>query len=500
MRCWKRGYACGVVCVALLCRAQEPTNEDAYTLHLRDGAAETAQGNFATAMADIQAAMALRPGAAAGWYELGSLLGQTGDFPGAEAAFRRAIQLQPSLSKAHFSLALTLIGNPQNKEDWPGAIAECREALKLQPDYPEALNLLGAGLNKQGQPDAAIEALQRAVQLMPGLAPAHFNLGLAFESNDHLDDAAKEYRAAIAAKGNYPEANSALGKLLLRMGKTEQAKLELERALHLNPDLTDAHYTRARILQSLHRNQEAEAEFAIANELGERQSNGVKSSQLSNNGLELAAKGDLAGAAAALREAIALKLDYGVPHYNLGLILADMGQTAAALQELSKAISLLPGQVGPWFELGRVLLLAKDNRGALEAFRWAAYLAPSNAAVRTELARLRANDAESLDRPLSKPKIGSAADTAAAHLAYAQELNARRDFAGAAGELLRALALDPGMKVARRNLATAYANQAQKDRAVLEYRKILIAFPDDSAAQAALAGIPTGPSPASRKP
>jgi Flp pilus assembly protein TadD len=183
-------YSAGVLCLSLICTAQQP--EDPYTQHLRDGATETAQGNFSAAMADIQAARALRPDDAAGWYELGSLLGQTGDFPGAEAAFRRAILLQPDMAKAHYGLALTLIGNPQSKEDWPSAIAECREALKLRPDYPEALNLLGAGLNKIAQPDAAIEVLEHATQLSPSLAQAHFNLGLALESNDRLDDAAKE--------------------------------------------------------------------------------------------------------------------------------------------------------------------------------------------------------------------------------------------------------------------------------------------------------------------
>jgi tetratricopeptide (TPR) repeat protein len=482
-------YSACVLCLSLICTAQQP--EDPYTQHLRDGATETAQGNFSAAMADIQAARALRPDDAAGWYELGSLLGQTGDFPGAEAAFRQAILLQPDMAKAHYGLALTLIGNPQNKEDWPSAIAECREALKLRPDYPEALNLLGAGLNKIAQPDAAIEVLERAIQLSPSLAQAHFNLGLALESNDRLDDAAKEYRAAVAAKGEYAEASSALGRLLLRMGKTESAEQEVERALRSNPDLTDAQYTRARILQSLHRNQDAAIEFAIAKDLTERQANGIQSSQRSNQGLELAKKGDMAGAASTLKKAIALKPDYGVPHFNLGLIMADQGQNAAAIQELSKAASLLPGQAAPWFELGRVLSLSKDNRGALELTAWAAHLDPSNAAVQSELRRLRASVpfAASEADVLSQPKFGAASDIAAAHVAFAEELIKQGDDQGAAGELLRALALQPANKDARSKLAAAYANLGQKDRAVLEYQKLLLAFPDDAPGHIALGKI-----------
>jgi tetratricopeptide (TPR) repeat protein len=397
------------------------------------------------------------------------------------------------MAKAHYGLALTLIVNPQETEDWAGAVAECREALKLQPAYPEALNLMGVGLTKQGQYAAAIAAHEQALQLSPALPEAHFNLGLALESSDRLDDAAKEYRAAIAAKGQYPEASSALGKLLLRIGKPAEAEQAVMQALHANPDLTDAQYTRARILQSLHRNQEAAIGFAIAKELTERPANGIQSSRMSNQALAVASKGDLAAAAATLRNAIALKPDYGVPHFNLGLILADEGNTAAAVQELSKAISLLPGEAAPWFELGRVLEAAKDDRGARGAVAWAAHLAPSNQAIAAELGRLQASASIAAGsagvQAMEPPAIGARTDTADAHFDFAQELNRQGDFEGAIGELLRSLVLQPAQQAARRDLAAAFANLGQNERAVMEYYKLLLAFPKDAAAHTALGKI-----------
>jgi tetratricopeptide (TPR) repeat protein len=483
----------GLFSLAISCVAQQTAAEDPYAQHLRDGVALAAKGDLSSAMGQIQAAIALRPDDAGGWYQLGSLLGETGDFPNAGAAFRHALSLQPTMAKAHYGMALTLIGNPQETEDWAGAVAECRDALKYQPTYPEALNLMGVGLTKQGQYVAAINALEQAIQLSPAYPEADFNLGLALESDERLDDAAKEYRAAISAKGQYPEASSALSKLLLRMGKPAAAEQEVTRALHTNPDLTDAHYTRARILHSLHRNQEAETEFAIAKELTERPANGILSSQMSNQALAVASKGDLDGATSTLRRAIVLKPDYGVPHFNLGLILADQSKTAAAIQELSKAISLLPGQAPPWFELGRVLELAKDDRGAMQAVAWAAHLAPSNAQIKTELARLQgsasvASDSAALTA-VQPPAIGARSDTADAHIAFAQELNRQRDFQGAIGELLRSLALQPGMEDARRDLAQAFENLGDHDRAVLEYRKLLVSFPADATAHIALGKI-----------
>ena len=250
-------------------RAQAPqTSEDAFVQRLKAATDEAAQSDIASALADAKAALALNPNRADGWFELGSILGQAGDFQGAEAAFRRAIQLQPDLAKAHYNLALTFIGNPQGKMDWAGAIAECREALKFQPDFPQALNLLGAGLAATDQPDEAALVLEHAIQLAPTLAEAHFTLGTTLESKDRLDEACKEYRAAVAAKGKYPEATSALASLLFRMGKTGEAEEQADEALRLNPDLTAAHYTLARILRSLGRRSEAAVEFADGARLG----------------------------------------------------------------------------------------------------------------------------------------------------------------------------------------------------------------------------------------
>jgi tetratricopeptide (TPR) repeat protein len=255
--------------------------------------------------------------------------------------------------------------------------------------------------------------------------------------------------------------------------------------LRLNPDLTDAHYTLARILRSLNRNQEAAVEFAEAKELIERQPNGIQSSQLSNSALELASKGDLAGANLALHKAIVLKPDYGVPHYNLGLILADSGNLAGAVQELTKAISLLPGQYKTWFDLGRVLRHKKDDPGALAALSWAAYLAPSDAAVRSELASLQTETNHAIPdsgTALRRPRVGAASDTAADHFAFAMELNSEGDFQGAVGEFLRSLALQPAMIEARRGLAGAYVRLGQNDAGLLEYYKILRSAPEDAQA------------------
>jgi tetratricopeptide (TPR) repeat protein len=448
-------------------------------------------GDISGARSDVMAILSANPDFALGWYELGSVLGQSGDFRGAETAFRRAIDLEPGLARAHFGLALALIANPQENQDWQGAILECRAALKYQPGYVEALNLLGAGLSASGQTAEAVQVLRRAIDLAPTLAEAHFNLALALERGDRLEEAANEYHAAITARPEYPEAICAFGKLLLREGKTSEAQQEFERALRLNPDLADAHYNLARILRIQNDDAQAKIEFAEANDLMSRQPKTIQSAQLSNQGLELAAKGDHAQAIILFHKAISLKADYGVPHFNLGLILAADGKTSEAAQELSKAISLMPSEYKTWLNLGRVLKRAGDFDGAYYALAWAALLSPNDPAVKTELTSLRANDPTRVakfesERNLRRPAIGAASDTAEDHYNFAAELIERGDFEGATGELLRSVSIDPRMLKARRSLGETFEKLQENDRALLEYFKLIRLNDKDASVQLAI--------------
>jgi tetratricopeptide (TPR) repeat protein len=484
-----------VVCILVmftLARSEaQSREEDGVVGPIHVAAEKAGKGDISSATADMMAVLATNPNSALGWYELGSILGQSGDFRAAETALRHAIGLDPGLSKAHFELALTLIANPQENQNWQDAILECREALKYQPNYVEALNLLGAALSTTGQITEAIQVLRRAVELAPALAEAHFNLALSLEKGDRLEEAANEYRAAIAMRRGYPEAMCAFGKLLLREGKPAEAQQEFEGALHINPDLTDAHYNLARLLRAQKDDAQAKIEFAEAKELMSRQPNAIQSAELSNQGLELAGKGDHAQAITLLHKAISLKANYGVPHFNLGLVLAADGQTTEAIQELTKAISLMPSEYKTWLNLGRVLKQGGDFDGAYYTLAWAGHLSPTNPAVKAELASLRANDPQRATKlesepRLRRPDVGAVLDTAEGHYKFAVELIERGDFEGAVGELLRSLSIEPGMSTARRSLGESFEKMKENDRAVLEYSKLIRLNDKDSSAHLAI--------------
>jgi tetratricopeptide (TPR) repeat protein len=98
-------------------------------------------------------------------------------FDAAETAYRRAIELDPSLANA-----LTNLGNLMFRRDrLTDAEQLYQRALKLDAEQPEAHYNLGFLLFERAQVPAAIESFERALSSDPAFADAHFNLAMAYQ-------------------------------------------------------------------------------------------------------------------------------------------------------------------------------------------------------------------------------------------------------------------------------------------------------------------------------
>ena len=105
---------------------------DAYVLSSR--AHLSAQmGRPEAALADAQALTAAHPARSAGdWFNLAYLLDQAGRLDEAEAAFRRALALDPKLDRAWYGLGLVLI----RLRRFDDALAALKRNTELQPMSP----------------------------------------------------------------------------------------------------------------------------------------------------------------------------------------------------------------------------------------------------------------------------------------------------------------------------------------------------------------------------
>ena len=67
------------------------------------------------------------------------LMNHSEDFDGAEAAFRRAIEINPNYARAHYNLGVLL---EDHRKDFDGAEAAYRRAIEIDPNYALAHNSL----------------------------------------------------------------------------------------------------------------------------------------------------------------------------------------------------------------------------------------------------------------------------------------------------------------------------------------------------------------------
>ena len=106
-------------------------------------------------------------------------------------------------------------------------------------------------------PEAALQAYERAVAMAPALLDAHINLGSLLHEGGQLARAERVYRDAIGACGNEPALLYNLGVLLDDMGRKHDAMEAYEAALRGDPAMADCHYNLALLCKELDRPREA---------------------------------------------------------------------------------------------------------------------------------------------------------------------------------------------------------------------------------------------------
>jgi serine/threonine-protein kinase len=153
-----------------------------------------------------------------GLFALGAMKGyDEWDWPGAIAALRRTIELNPSFAMAHYHLAwfLALQGN------LPEAIAEHTMARNLDPLNPLHTGWLGELYRMNGQYELAIAEAKKALELDPRFPPSHFVIGTTLATQGRWDDAV----AAMRHVTDYdPDWQGALGAMYARAGRTVEAR------------------------------------------------------------------------------------------------------------------------------------------------------------------------------------------------------------------------------------------------------------------------------------
>lgn len=121
-------------------------------------------------------------------------------------------------------------------------------ASKPVPVASSVAELFARGIRLEEDPSTqgeAIETYNKVLELEPGHAAAHINVGTLYYNRQEYQRAEKHYRAAIENDPRYALAYFDLGNVLDETGRVEEAIQTYRTALQLAPTYADAHYNLA---------------------------------------------------------------------------------------------------------------------------------------------------------------------------------------------------------------------------------------------------------------
>ena len=237
-----------------------------------------------------------------------------------------------------------------------------------------------------------------------------------------------------------------------------QALIEYKRAVQAKPDWPDAHHKLAKAYDAQGDLANAYREYARAADL---EPSNIDAQMHAGTLLLTAGEFD----AARTRAELALKAapDNAQANILLGNALAGLNDTSRAIKQIEQAISLDPSYAPAWTALGAVQFLGGSREGAGDAFRKAVELAPQSVDARLALANYQwaKSDTAAAEKTL-QTALSIDARNGAIHRALALlYLSTQR--AAQAEPHFKALSNEPGGQLA---LADYYTGMGDRQRAM----------------------------------
>lgn len=270
------------------------------------------------------------------------------------------------LAEEYFSRALELDANSDTayagrsdaefaKGAYEKAIADAKKAVELKPgSHPDAYLILGTLADRDGDHEARIGYMNKAIAVAPDFAEAYAGRGNGYLAQNKYDLALIDFNKAIALK---PELSAMLqqafevayverGGLYVKDGNYGAAIDDYTRTLQLNPFNTRA---------------------------------------LNDRGDAYNMTGDFDRAIADFTKAIESDPSYPYAYSNRGLSYFKIGRNDQALLDLDKAIELNDQSSSTYFVRGEVYRSKADFKSALADFQKALELTPDDDPGRTNM-------------------------------------------------------------------------------------------------------------------
>jgi tetratricopeptide (TPR) repeat protein len=222
-----------------------------------EGQSLLAAKNYAAAAAKFDAVVAVDPANDQAWYRLASASRQAGKCERAIVAYKRYMDLVPNVPDPYYGLGLCQL----KTGDKAGALAALKHFVAVAPPTSKAFREHAASVIAElsaaadtSKPLATAGAVPpdaagaKAAPVSPGNAA--YVEAQALRDRGHIDESIAKFKQAIAADPRHSAARTALGELLLKIRRDDEAIAVLRAAVDKNPTYSLAWYDLAFALRA----------------------------------------------------------------------------------------------------------------------------------------------------------------------------------------------------------------------------------------------------------
>lgn len=224
-------------------------------------------------------------------------------------------------------------------------------------------------------------------------ADAAYRAGQAAFAHQDFEVAERDFEKAVRLAPAMEQGHGALGAVLLRLGRYNDAVRELETAFAMLKTDSIAQTNLALAYLQAGEPTKAVSQFAALEAQAKIQKRTLPSYVLSNYAHALVATGNLDQAAAKMKTAIFVAPREAALHDDLGSIYAQQKQWSSARQEFAAAVHINPSLANAHLHLGLAMQALGQPDGLKELAR-GSQLAPENNAVAFEYAKALTNSGQ----------------------------------------------------------------------------------------------------------
>jgi tetratricopeptide (TPR) repeat protein/LysM repeat protein len=189
------------------------------------------------AIVHLKALLDANPDDMRAYLALGGVYSSEEDYRSAAEVYDRAVARLKEPAEANWNIFYQRGIAYERLKEWPKAEPNFRKALELFPDQPQVMNYLGySWVDMNMNLEEGLDLIRKAVDLRPSDGYIVDSLGWAYYRLGRFEEAVVELERAVALKPDDPVLNDHLGDAYWRVGRRLEATFQWSHARDMKPE------------------------------------------------------------------------------------------------------------------------------------------------------------------------------------------------------------------------------------------------------------------------